>query len=339
MKKTPLKQYAKHIKKIQVAESDEEKNNMDWLSAILGIVALVGGIVSAVQSNKKAKETDEYNKNLNQTLMDREDSAWQRAVEDRSKSGLSVAGLSQGAGSGGSVSQLQSQQSSAFQNLSNVLQNGAGTMFGLANSAYDRKLQKQIATDELEFKKQQLKHEKLTARLQYMMDLAQLKLAVDKSSDEHKIFLHNMKIAEGKYKDPRYRVYGSEPSEIERLLSALVNNKNEIEDKIYDEFHPEQKAMNDNLESAALSATVKTNNKSAPSTIKNDRNNLPQSFLSSDPDLSHLIPWSYSKNGYDKTITFKNTFTNKTVDVLVTSSQYDYWKNKIENYDYSGWKD
>lgn len=148
---------------------------MEILSAIVGVVALIGSLVSAGVQMHNDKKTQDYNKELNQTVMEREDNSWQRAVADRSASGLSVAGLSQGAGSGGTVSQLQGTQGAG--QLSQLLQGASSTAFGLANSAYDRKLQKQIATDELEVKKQELdvqrdklRHEKLTSLIQTRLD-------------------------------------------------------------------------------------------------------------------------------------------------------------------------
>lgn len=97
---------------------------MEWLMALAGIASLVGSFIFGGRQLEKEEETEQYNKDLNDKIMEREDNAWQRAVEDRSKSGLSVAGLSQGAGSGGSVSQLQAPQGNAV--MANLMQNITG---------------------------------------------------------------------------------------------------------------------------------------------------------------------------------------------------------------------
>lgn len=198
----------------------------------LSIIALIGaavagitGIVQGVKQTRKEEETTQYNKELNQKIMDREDNSWQRAVSDRSAAGLSIAGLTQGSGAGGTVSQLQAPQGNG--QLANLLQNMSATGFGLASSAYDRKLQKEIHTDELQLKKQQLKHDKLVAQWNNIKDLANLKLAAKKAGIDSEIYEHNIKIA----KD-NGTVYGSNPDTIERLVNALsqsLTGKNAIE--------------------------------------------------------------------------------------------------------------
>lgn len=304
---------------------------MGILSAILGAVGLVGSIVTSAISAKRAKQTDEYNQQLNQTLMDREDNSWQRAVEDRSKAGLSIAGLSQGAGSGGTVSQLQSQQSTAFESLSNLLQNGSGTMFGLANSAYDRKLQKQIATDELELKKQQLKHEKLTSRLQYVMDLAQLRLSASKASDEHKIFEHNYAIAQGKENNPLARVYGSEPSEIERLIQALVNNRNAIKEKAEDFVYGESvpQPTENNILNSASSAGKKTGKIILTTNELKKHIGQDGQKLWEDGELnSNTIPVKVEKDGNNH---YLITETNKRQHkIRISTSDYNFWVKQLQ---------
>ena len=189
------------------------------ITGIIGIVSAIVGIGSGIKQIKDESDSQDYNKDLNQQIFNREDNSWQRAVEDRSRAGLSIAGLTSGSGSGGTVSQLQAPQGSG--QLANLLQNMSSTGFGLANSAYDRKLQKEIATDELELKREQLQHEKLTARWNYFKDLISIKR-------ENSIYEHNMNIAKGMEKNPLATVYGSQPSELERIVQALVNNKDVI---------------------------------------------------------------------------------------------------------------
>lgn len=185
---------------------------MEILSAIVGIVALVGSLVSAGVQIHNDKKTQDYNKELNQTVMEREDNSWQRAVADRSSAGLSVAGLSQGAGSGGTVSHLQGTQGAG--QLANILQGASSTAFGLANSAYDRKLQKQISTDELEVKKQELdvqkdklRHEKLTSLIQARLDTLrwtkeaewldeQISSSAAEGVRDQAIYEHNIEVAQ-----------------------------------------------------------------------------------------------------------------------------------------------
>lgn len=184
---------------------------MEILSAIVGVVALIGSLVSAGVQMHNDKKTQDYNKDLNQTVMEREDNSWQRAVADRSAAGLSVSGLSSGAGSGGTVSQLQAPQGAG--QLANILSGASNTAFGLANSAYDRKLQKQISSDELKIKKDELDMQKnnlraqrLTSAIQARIDLIQatkeLKLVEDqissnasRESRDQAIYTHNMDLA------------------------------------------------------------------------------------------------------------------------------------------------
>lgn len=86
-----------------------------WWGALAGAAVAIGGsIFNAFQQKKVnnqqeawSREQFDYNKQLNQTLMNREDNAYQRAVLDAQRAGLSpltVAGTG-GAGAGGTVSQ------------------------------------------------------------------------------------------------------------------------------------------------------------------------------------------------------------------------------------------
>lgn len=86
-----------------------------WGAAVAGAAFALGSTLynafSQNQNNKRqeawAREQFDYNKQLNQTIMDREDNAYQRAVLDAQRAGLSpltVAGTG-GAGAGGTVSQ------------------------------------------------------------------------------------------------------------------------------------------------------------------------------------------------------------------------------------------
>lgn len=199
---------------------------MDPISIITGIVAVISAVVGVGASIKQMKDesnTTDYNKGLNQTIFDREDSSWQRAVEDRAKSGLSIAGLNQGAGAGGTVSQLQAPQANGA--LANLMQNMSGQAFGLSANAYEakknRELQQKNFNAELRLKKEELHNSLINARIERIQTLATL-------TRENQIFKHNMDIAKGNNKNPLASVYGSSPSEIKELVTALVNNKDSL---------------------------------------------------------------------------------------------------------------
>lgn len=87
----------------------------NWIAAAVGAAASIGSAIYNMYSQKKnndrvedfTREQFDYNRQLNNQLMQREDTAYQRAVSDARAAGLSpltVAGTG-GAGSGGTVSQ------------------------------------------------------------------------------------------------------------------------------------------------------------------------------------------------------------------------------------------
>lgn len=87
----------------------------NWIAAAVGAAASIGSAIYNMYSQKKnndkvedfTREQYDYNKQLNETIMAREDTAYQRAVADAQAAGLSplVTAGTGGAGSGGTVSQ------------------------------------------------------------------------------------------------------------------------------------------------------------------------------------------------------------------------------------------
>lgn len=87
----------------------------DWLPALIGAAGAIGATAlnafSTSRNNSKqeawTQEQFDYNRQLNQQIMNREDTAYQRAVADAQAAGLSplVTAGTGGAGAGGTVSQ------------------------------------------------------------------------------------------------------------------------------------------------------------------------------------------------------------------------------------------
>lgn len=258
---------------------------MDPFSAIAGVIGLITSVIGIASSVKQIKDEDEttaYNRNLNERVFEREDNAWQRAVNDRSKAGLSISGLTSGAGAGGTVSQLQAPQSAG--KMADLMKGLGDTSFGLAQNAYDRKLQKENFTEELKVKKEQLKVDRLNARYQRLKTLADLGSVIQSNKRENAIYEHNMKIAQGKDEAKLWQVYGSQPSEIKELLNALVNNK----DKILGGAKQTVEGIKDNVSSKVDNAIDNIKDffnppsyKQIPDTILNQLTNSTRVFVNS----------------------------------------------------------
>lgn len=116
----------------QINDSPYLVARYNWIEAAItaagAIGSAIGNGISTYKNNMKqeawTREQFDYNKQLNQQIMEREDTAYQRAVADAKAAGLSpltVAGTG-GAGSGGSVSQSNlGMNTEAFQIEPNTL--------------------------------------------------------------------------------------------------------------------------------------------------------------------------------------------------------------------------
>lgn len=296
---------------------------MEWVMAFLGLASLVGSFIFGGKQIEKEEETEQYNKDLNEKIMEREDNAWQRAVVDRSKSGLSVAGLSQGAGSGGSVSQLQAPQGNAV--MANLMQNLTGQSFGLASSIYENKKNRQLQQDnftkELELKNEQLKTDQLNAEYQRMKILTEIQSINDENIRAQGIYNHNMEIAKGTPKNPLYRVYGSQPSEVESLVRGLYNAFFDDNGTLINGDTSSPLVTDGGIEDSAYGALgIQSNNY-----IKSNIPKTYEKYVTSD-----TVPFTYNKDNSSLVLFNEKTRTYKEV-YLETKAQVNYWENYFKS--------
>lgn len=134
----------------------------DILSAIPAVGNFVTGIVGGVQSRKQrdleesiARRNFDYQTAYNQQIMQREDTAMQRAVDDYTKAGFSkLAALGNPAGAGGtmSVNQYTPDYSASSSMRSQALQQFANSAQSVGSIAYNNSQRKllEMQTDSLE---------------------------------------------------------------------------------------------------------------------------------------------------------------------------------------------
>ena len=141
----------------------------DFVDTVSGIAGTIGSYFNQKKQNQIAEETLEYNKQLNQTIQDREDTAIQRAVADARASGLSPLTATGGATSSGSQvssAQLSNAGNESLQELANRSTNKH--IAKMQNELGEKQLGNNIKKTELEEIK--INHEMAMAQKQYEMD-------------------------------------------------------------------------------------------------------------------------------------------------------------------------
>lgn len=225
--------------------------------AVSGLGNIGLGIYDRHKANERYEEQKTYERNLQERLFQREDSAYQRAVADARKAGLSpLAALGTSAGQAGAAVDNSASQGYASQVHDASMQIGQGFQQAASAALQTRALNAQVRSLEAKADVDQKRANAYVSSVRgsLITNAGYLALAADKNERERGIYSHNIN-----YARDNNSPYGATPTTLNEVLGAIndfVQSKEDSKNPIMRTTTSTLKAIKDYITESGPGAQI-----------------------------------------------------------------------------------